>query len=120
MPLAIAMKLLQVGVVVWLAVLFRRTRSSDDRAALWPFAFGLFTLVGPIAWCYHYLATVAFAPMLIQRLRLLPRPLKILRLRLLHLLRLLRLRNPLLLQLLLLRCSRLNSIWPRLRRKSRS
>jgi len=69
MPLAIAMKLLQVGVVVWLAVLFRRTRSSDDRAALWPFAFGLFTLVGPIAWCYHYLATVAFAPMLIQRLR---------------------------------------------------
>jgi alpha-1,2-mannosyltransferase len=68
-PLAIAMKLMQVGVVLWLMVLFRKARDRQDRAALWPFAFGLFTLVGPIAWCYHYLSSVAFAPMLVQRLR---------------------------------------------------
>ena len=68
-PLAILMKLLQLGVVIWLTLLFRRTRSTADRAALWPFAFGLFSFVGPIAWCYHYLASAAFAPMLMERLR---------------------------------------------------
>ncbi len=55
--------------LLWLTLLFRRTRSTADRAALWPFAFGLFSFVGPIAWCYHYLASAAFAPMLMERLR---------------------------------------------------
>ena len=58
----------QVAALLGLALAFRRTRAPGERALLWPFAFAVLSLVGPMAWSYHYLAVAAFAPCLVQRL----------------------------------------------------
>ncbi len=68
--LAFGLRLAQVAGLVWMLWLFRRARSRLERAALWPFGFILMSMLGPIAWSYHYLAPVAFAPMLLARLGL--------------------------------------------------
>lgn len=67
---SLACKLEQLGALLALAFRFRATRSTGDRALLWPAAFGVMSLLGPIAWCYHYLAMAAFTPCLIDRLGL--------------------------------------------------
>lgn len=65
---AITLKLVQVAGLVTLLLIFRRAGSRHERAALWPFGFILMSMLGPIAWSYHYLAPVAFAPMLLARI----------------------------------------------------
>ena len=67
---SLACKLAQAGALVALAFRFRAMRSTAERALLWPAAFGVMSLLGPIAWCYHYLAMAAFTPCLIDRLGL--------------------------------------------------
>lgn len=70
--LSAAFDLAQFLALGGLAFLFRRAASASVRAALWPFAFALLALLGPIAWSYHFLSAVAFAPILVTRLRPLP------------------------------------------------
>lgn len=67
--LAAAFKLAQVAALVWLAVLFRRHPTQEARAMLWPLAFAVLSLLGPIAWSYHFLSAVAFVPALFGRFR---------------------------------------------------
>lgn len=47
-----------------------RTAPSADRlhGAAWPFAIGLVALCGPLSWSYSYIAMLAFAPVLVDRL----------------------------------------------------
>lgn len=66
--LAFGLRLAQVAGLAGLAWLFHRAASRHERAALWPFGFIVMSILGPIAWSYHYLAPVAFAPMLLTRL----------------------------------------------------
>jgi len=66
---SVTFKLAQLCAVGWLFVMFRRSRSTEERAALWPLAFALLSLLGPIAWSYHFLSSVAFCPMLLVRFR---------------------------------------------------
>lgn len=70
--LSAAFDLAQLLALGGLAFLFRRAAAPSVRAALWPFAFAFLALLGPIAWSYHFLSAVAFAPMLLVRLRPLP------------------------------------------------
>lgn len=61
-------KAVQVAAVVWIIVLFRRAPADRaGRGMLWPFAYALLTLLGPIAWSYHFLASVAFLPGFVVR-----------------------------------------------------
>ncbi len=62
--------LAQVGALIGLTFLFHRSRARPDaRAALWPCGFALLSLLGPIAWSYHFLAPLAFAPIFLVRFR---------------------------------------------------
>lgn len=65
---AAGLRLAMLAGLAWLAWLFHRARSRNERAALWPFGFILMSVLGPIAWSYHFLAPVAFGPMLLARL----------------------------------------------------
>lgn len=67
---AFGCKLVQAAALGALFLRFRATGDTRDRALLWPAAFGIMSVLGPIAWCYHYLAMAAFAPCLIDRLGL--------------------------------------------------
>lgn len=67
---SLVFKVLQIAALAILAVAFRKTRTPGARALLWPVAFATLSLLGPMAWSYHYLAVAAFAPCLIDRLGL--------------------------------------------------
>ena len=69
-PLALALlfKALQAAAMAAAVVLFYRFRGREGQALLWPFVFALFTMLGPIAWSYHYLAAFAFVPALLPRI----------------------------------------------------
>lgn len=67
---SLVFKVLQVAALVVLAIAFRKTRTPGERGLLWPVAFAVLSLLGPVAWSYHYLAAAAFAPCLIDRLGL--------------------------------------------------
>jgi hypothetical protein len=70
LALSIGLKVALIFTLVWLARLFARTHDQDQRAAIWPFALILISALGPMAWNYHYIASVAFIPMLISRMGL--------------------------------------------------
>lgn len=67
--MALAFKIAQLLALLLAAMLFRASAPGPQRVALWPFAFGLFSMLGPIAWSYHYLSLLAFAPGLVLLMR---------------------------------------------------
>ncbi|WP_164512281.1 glycosyltransferase family 87 protein [Oceaniglobus ichthyenteri] len=58
-------KLSLLSMLVVLAIWARRAPDND---AVYPVAMIVLALLSPIAWAYHFIAPVAFAPMLISRL----------------------------------------------------
>jgi alpha-1,2-mannosyltransferase len=61
--MGLTFKLLQGAALIWMAYLFRQSRDrADSRRWLWPSAFAIFSLLGPIGWSYHYLSLLAFVP----------------------------------------------------------
>lgn len=69
----LALRLVTNGLTVmtlWLAARSLARRSdATDRAAIWAAVLILLSLLGPISWCYHYIAPLAFLPMLFARMR---------------------------------------------------
>jgi hypothetical protein len=66
--LSLCIKMAQAISLLWLASLLARTSEPAQRAAIWPFALILISALGAMAWTYHYIAAVAFVPMLVARL----------------------------------------------------
>lgn len=62
-----------VGTVCIGCWLFYRQKEAGPNALesgwTWAFAMGLYALISPLSWCYHYIAIVAFAPQLLFLLR---------------------------------------------------
>ncbi len=46
----------------------RKEANPHRQAAVWPVLMGVFGLIGPISWAYHYLAVFAFLPMFLMTL----------------------------------------------------
>ncbi len=60
----------QVAQILALAVFawrLRRRHGPAAEAAIWPLAMVVLALLGPVAWGYHYLAPLAFAPMAFEQ-----------------------------------------------------
>lgn len=57
----------EIGAVAVFAILLRRTEDPGRRSLLWAGALIAFGLFGPISWCYHYIAPLAFLPLLADR-----------------------------------------------------
>ena len=68
--LSLVLRIAMLLALVTLGWLFHRAERRAARADLWPFAFTLLTLLGPIGWSYYYLAAAAFIPMLAVRLKM--------------------------------------------------
>lgn len=51
-----------------LALAMRRADRDTRDALLWPAALVAVSLLSPLAWAYHYIPSVAFAPILVDRL----------------------------------------------------
>lgn len=60
----IATTILQIAAVLMVARAIQRNHSP----LVWPAGMIAITLAGPIAWSYHYLSAIVFAPLLIDRL----------------------------------------------------
>lgn len=62
----------KAGVLMVLASLCVMMRKFRDDIAVWPLALTVASLFSPLAWSFHFLPAVAFAPLLIERLGLRP------------------------------------------------
>ncbi len=60
--------LLLLGVLVWLARLFRAARRDVQVSLLWPLAIIAVALVSPLSWVYYYIPAACYAPVLLDRL----------------------------------------------------
>lgn len=66
---SLSLKLAQLATVILCGRLLARAATTEERAALWPFAMIAISLTGPLSWSHHYLAPAAFLPMIALRLR---------------------------------------------------
>ncbi len=65
--MALAGQIAQIGALVAFGWMLHRRPGLSAEAAIWPLAMVTLTLLGPVAWGYHYMAPLAFAPMAFER-----------------------------------------------------
>lgn len=70
--MALAGQVAQLAALAVFARMLMRRPGPAAEAAIWPLAMTVLALLGPVSWGYHYIAPVAFAPMIFDRMR--PRP----------------------------------------------
>lgn len=66
--MSLAGQVAQIGALVVFAWMLRRRPGPAAEVAIWPLAMVVLALLGPVAWGYHYMAPLAFAPMAFERL----------------------------------------------------
>lgn len=63
--------LMLIGTLIVGALMIRRAhRSGADSGWVWAFIMGLFALVNPLSWSYHFIVVAAFAPFFVFRIGL--------------------------------------------------
>jgi len=65
--MALAGQMAQIGALAVFGWMLHRRPGLSAEAAIWPLAMAVLTLLGPVAWGYHYMAPLAFAPMAFER-----------------------------------------------------
>jgi len=66
--MSLAGQIAQVGALALFARMLMRRPGDAAEAAIWPLAMMVLALLGPVSWGYHYIAPLAFAPMIFDRL----------------------------------------------------
>ncbi len=67
--LALLGQAIQLAALAGFAWLLWRRPGPRAEAAIWPLAMMVLSLLGPMSWGYHYIAPLAFTPMVLERLR---------------------------------------------------